>query len=37
MKQAYTGIGKLINSEFLNNLDITEAKKSIIKEIEKRK
>ena len=34
MKEAYTGNGKLINSEFLNKLDIVEAKKKIIEKIE---
>jgi len=37
MKQAYTGDGKIINSEFLNNLDIEEGKKEIIKKIETKK
>jgi len=37
MTEAYTGNGKLINSDFLNNLDIDEAKKEIIKRIEKEK
>ncbi len=34
LKEAFTGNGKLINSEFLNNLDILKAKERIIKEIE---
>ena len=34
LKEAYTGNGKIINSSFLNGLDINEAKKRIIKEIE---
>ncbi len=34
-KIAYTGNGKLINSEFLNNLSIEDAKSEIIKRIEK--
>ena len=37
MKQAYTGDGKIINSEFLNNLKIEEAKKRIVDEIERQK
>ena len=37
MDEAYTGTGKIINSEFLNNLNIEEAKKSIIKHVEKNK
>ncbi len=32
---AYTGEGKLINSEFLDGLDVTQAKKKIIETIEK--
>ncbi len=35
--EAYTGPGNLINSEFLNGLNIEEAKNKIIKEIEKLK
>ena len=35
--EAYTGPGKMINSEFLNGLDFLNAKKKIIKEIENRK
>ena len=35
MSQAYTGTGKLINSDFLDNLDINTAKEKIILEIEK--
>ena len=34
LNEAYTGDGKLINSDFLNNLNIIEAKKKIIKIIE---
>ena len=34
LKEAYTGNGKIINSEFLNNLDINIAKEKIINEIE---
>lgn len=37
MKEAFTGIGKIINSNFLDNLDIPEAKETIIKEVEKKK
>ncbi len=37
IKEAFTGVGKIINSDFLNNLDISEAKKTIIKEVEKKK
>ncbi len=37
MKEAYIGSGKMINSEFLNNLDIIEAKEKIIKIIEEKK
>ena len=33
MKEAYTGSGKMINSDFLNNMDSQEAKKTIIKNI----
>ena len=33
--EAYTGDGKIINSEFLNNLTVTEGKSKIIQEIEK--
>ena len=36
LTEAYAGNGKIINSDFLNNLDIIEAKEKIIKEIEKR-
>jgi leucyl-tRNA synthetase len=34
---AYTGVGNIINSEFLNNLDISSAKNKIIKVIEEKK
>ena len=34
---AYTGDGKMINSDFLNDLNISDAKEKIIKEIEKNK
>ena len=37
LKEAYTGNGKIINSSFLNNLDIASAKERIINEIEKKK
>ncbi len=37
MKEAYVGSGKMINSEFLNNLDIIDAKDKIIKTIEENK
>ena len=37
LKEAYTGSGKIINSNFLNNLDIENAKKKIIEKIEKTK
>ncbi len=37
MKEAYTGLGKIINSEFLNGLNIDEAKKTIINKIEEKK
>ena len=35
--EAYVGKGKLINSQFLNNLEVDEAKKKIIYEVEKKK
>ena len=34
-RNAYTGNGKLMNSQFLNNLSIEDAKKEIIKRVEK--
>ena len=34
LNEAYTGDGKIINSDFLNNLKVEEAKKKIISEIE---
>ena len=34
-KNAYTGNGKLMNSQFLNDLSVEEAKEQIIKKIEK--
>ena len=36
LNAAFTGYGVLVNSEFLNNLNINEAKNTIIKEIELR-
>ena len=36
MREAYTGTGKIINSEFLNGLDILKAKEKIISIIEER-
>ncbi len=35
--EAFTGEGLIINSDFLNNLSISEAKEKIVKEIEKKK
>tara|TARA_X000001036_G_scaffold210967_1_gene198131 strand:- start:543 stop:3071 length:2529 start_codon:yes stop_codon:yes gene_type:complete len=35
MKEAFTGEGRIINSDFLNDLNIEEAKKIIIEKIEK--
>ena len=35
--EAYTGDGKIINSDFLNNLTVTEGKSRIIQEVEKNK
>ena len=37
MQEAYTGDGKMINSEFLNNLSVEQAKEKIIVEIERKK
>ena len=37
MKEAYVGSGKMINSEFLNNLDIIDAKKRYLGIIEEKK
>ena len=37
LKMAFTGDGKMINSEFLNNLEVAAAKEKIINEIEKMK
>ena len=36
LTEAYTGNGKLINSDFLNDLDINEAKNKIIEELKMR-
>ena len=37
LNEAYTGDGKIINSEFLNDLNVHSAKQKIIDEIEKKK
>ena len=37
VEEAYTGGGKLINSEFLNELKVDDAKKLIIEKIEKQR
>ena len=37
LKEAYTGNGKLINSDFLNNLDIVKGKERAIQEMETKK
>ncbi len=37
LSEAYTGQGKIINSEFLNNLDVDSAKNKIIDTIENKK
>ncbi len=37
LKEAYTGEGVLVNSNFLNGLDILSAKKKIIEKVEKEK
>ena len=37
LNEAYTGNGKIINSDFLNGLTIEDAKQKIITEIEKKK
>ncbi len=37
LKEAFLGAGKIINSDFLNNLDINSAKKKIINEVESKK
>ena len=36
LSEAYVGNGKIINSDFLNELDITTAKEKIIYEVEKK-
>ena len=36
LKEAYTGNGKIINSDFLNDLEVGAAKEKIIGEIESR-
>ena len=36
LTEAYTGPGKIVNSDFLNGLTIDEAKKLIIKKIEEK-
>ena len=35
--EAYTGDGKIINSDFLNDFNVEEGKAKVIKEIEKNK
>jgi leucyl-tRNA synthetase len=37
LSEAYTGVGKIVNSDFLNGLDINQAKETIIKKIEEKK
>ncbi len=37
VKEAFTGDGKIINSDFLNDLNVDQAKKKIIEEIERKK
>ena len=37
LKEAYTGPGKMVNSDFLDGLNIDKAKEKIISEIEKKK
>ena len=37
MKEAFTGTGKIVNSDFLNGLEVEEAKKMIINKIQERK
>ncbi len=37
LNEAYTGNGKIVNSDFLNGLDVDSAKKKIINKIEKEK
>ena len=36
LKEAYVGGGKIINSDFLNGLDVIKAKEKIIKVIEEK-
>ncbi len=36
LKEAYVGNGKIVNSDFLNGLDISKAKEKIMSEIEKK-
>ena len=36
LKEAYVGNGKIVNSDFLNGLDIDKAKEKIVSEIEKK-
>ena len=36
LSEPFTGDGKLINSDFLNNLNVKDAKEKIISEIEKK-
>ena len=36
LDKAFTGKGKIVNSEFLNGLEISEAKDRIINELEKK-
>ena len=37
MQEAYVGNGKIVNSEFLNNLTVDEAKKKVIIKLKKKK
>ena len=37
LQEAFTGEGKIINSDFLNGLAVREAKSKIIKKIEEKK
>ena len=36
LNEAYTGDGKIINSDFLNNFNVNDAKQKIIDEIQKK-
>ena len=36
LKEAYTGSGKIINSDFLDGMSIDDAKEKVIEEIEKK-